>query len=502
MNRQKIVFYFTPDTSSGIRNLSWMQSSDSKKKGDYIIGLDNIDESIIIDANCNSIKSAQESTAEINIVGIYNGIDTDDIFFVNDYWEIWDVANNWCYFRGMTRDKNRSVEGRQRGIVLSLVNAGGWVFNDRSIFYINPVLASSFGATKSTLFNTVKTKYGLLNKDNSLDTELQKEIQDIFTKDTTPNRYLEFLVNKICNTRIEEIKKTFFPDSDAIKTITPEADQNFLDRRILVSRRKSQVEGAVWDALKMFEGYPFCQMYIEEGFDKTRIKWRYSRWRDSTGRLCIGDLAFDDTPIVLYADDKASIEDGQFKGMISKQENETISGIINAFFLTPWSTAKLSNSLVQQMSASPDQSIILDEDSIIRNGYNPQELKIPFIPESIAGGQVDDKDFDDLKVQDAENLLKKRSLTVGQELTKYSEYMKKMYTDYKLAKSGSLVFKENIPIKIGSSIELIEKELRGEVRTHMTLNKITQYFESNSPRTVLEYSRGFKRSNLRVRNLV
>lgn len=494
MNRQKIVFYFTPDTSSRIRNLNWMEVSPDKKKGDYILGFDNIDESIIIDANCNSIKSAQESTAEINVTGIYNGIDTDDIFFVNDYFEIWDEANNWCHFRGMLRNKNRTVQGRQKGIALSLVNAGGWVFNDRSIFYINPVVASSFGVTKSTLFTGIKTKYGLLNK------ATQDEINEIFTRDTTPNRYLEFIVNKICNVRIEEIKKTFFPKAESIKAITPEVDKSFLSRRIFVSRRKSQVEGAVWDALKMFEGHPFCQLYIEEGVDQTRIKWRYSRWRDSTGRLCLGDLAFDDTPVILYADDKTNIEEGQFKGLLSKQENETITGIVNAYFITPWSTAKLSSSLIQQISVGADSTVLLDEDSILRNGYNPQELKIPFLPEAIAG--VTDEEYEALKVKEIKSLLKKRIKSVGDELVIYSKYMKKMYTNYKLAKSGSDIFKNNLPIKIGSSIELVERELSGEVRTHKTLNKITQYFSPTSPSTVLEYSRGFKGIVRKVRNLV
>lgn len=489
MNRQKIIFYFTPDTSEGIRDLSWMETSNDKKKGDYTLSMGREDESIIIDANCNSIKSAQESTASITVSGIYSGVDTDDIFFVNDYWEIWDTANDWCHFRGMTRNKSKNVTGREKSITLELVNAGGWVFNDRSIFYINPIVASSFGVTKSTLFSGIKTKYGLLNK------ATQKEISDVFTRDTTPNKYLEFLVEKICNVRIEEIKKTFFSSSDSIKAVTPEADENFLSRRIFVSRRKSQVEGAVWDALKMFEGYPFCQLYIEEGREQTRIKWRYSRWRDNTGKLCLEDLAFDDDPIILKADDKADIADGEFKGLLSKQETETISGIVNAYFLTPWSTAKLSASLPQQISAGADSSVLLDEDSILRNGYIPQELKMPFLPEAIAG--FTDAEFQALPVTENKSTLKKRIKTVGQELLLYSKYLKSMYTQYKLAKSGSLIFKDNLPIKIGSNIELLERELSGEVRTHMTLNKITQNFNPSSPNTILEYSRGFKRASTR-----
>ncbi len=486
MNRQKIVFYFTPDISLQKRDLSWMEASKNKSKGLYILSFGKVDESIIKDATCNSIKSAQESTATINLVGIYGGYDTDDLFFVNDYFEIWDEANNWCHFRGMLRNKNRTVGGSSKDISLDLVNAGGWVFNDRSIYYINPVVASSFGVTKSTLFTGLKTKYGLLNK------TIQQEISDIFTKDTTPNKYLEFLVNKICNVRIGSIRKDFFSDSIAVKDIVPEADINFNDRRILVSRRKSQVEGAIWDALKMFEGYPFCQMFIEEGEQQTRIKWRYSRWRDNTGRLCMDTLAEDKPPIVLYADDKAEIEEDELKGIIDKQENETITGIVNAFFLTPWSSAKLSNSLAQQISAvGSDPTIVLDEKSILRNGYIPQELKIPFLPESIAG--VLDHEFDDDSPSKNRERILKRTKTVGEELVFYTKILKRMYTEYKRAKTGSLIFKNNLPIPIGRDIELVESELSGDVRTHMSLNKITQYFDGKVPRTILEYSRGFKK---------
>lgn len=506
MKRQKIVFYFTPDDGVKSRNSLWQEIGPSQSqsgfenKGRFAFEFSN-KSPIVISANCNSIKSAQESTASITLAGIYGGIETSDIFFVNDYWEIWDEANNWCHFRGMVRSKNRTVTGGSKTLTLDLANAGWWVFADKSIFYINPILTGKFGAAKSTLFTGIKGKYGLIGKTNAEDLLKTKEVKEIFQKSTTPKKYLEFLVNNICNPRIGYIRNNYFTASNAIKEIVPEADDNFKDRQILISRRKSQVEGAVWDALKMFEGYPFCQLFIEEGEKNTRIKWRYSRWRDDSGLLCMGTLAKDIPPIVIYANDNEQIEDNEFKGVIQKIENETVTGVVNAYFLTPWSTAKLSSSLIQQMAAGADSTTLLDEDSILRNGYNPQELKIPFIPESIAG--VTDAEFDEGTADSNKSTLNKRAETVGTELVSYSKALKKMYSNYKEAKSGTLIMKNNLPIQISKDIQLVEREIGSSkpIYTHMSLNKITQYFDASSPRTVLEYSRGFKGVNAQYGDL-
>jgi len=487
MSRQKIVFYFTPDYKVIDRDFKFKNfpKSYDLNKGLYKFDFDKNDQALIKSASCNSIKSAQESTATLDIAWIYDGEETKDIFFVDDYWEIWDEANDWCHFRGMVRNKPKANTGKNKSVTLELVNAGGWNFSDRSIFYINPILAASFGPEKAVLFENIKSKYGLLGK--------HAATEAVFTKYSSPNKYLDFMVNDVCNPRISYIRSNYFDGSPAIKEITPEADQQFTDRVILVSRQKSQVEGSIWDALKMWEGHPFCQLFISEGKSNTIIKWRYSRWRDSSGNLCLGDRAEDVNPIRIYADDRENIEDDEFKGVISDNSSETSTGLYNAFFVSPGQTMKSTSSVVQQVSVDPNaQQFILDEDSIIRNGYNPQEVKLPFVPETIAG--VSSSELENLKPPQIKKALSDRFKTVGDELLYYTKILKKMFVNYKGSRSGSLLLVNNLPISISKDIEYVERELVSNepTTTHMSLNKITQYFDPKSPRTVLEYSRGFK----------
>lgn len=490
MSRQKIVFYFTPDTQVADREIgkSIFPTSDDKSKGLYKFEFDkSFAQSLIKTATSNSIKSSQESTATINLASIFLNQETDNLFYVDDYWEIWDEANDWCHFRGMVRSKNRTKTGRERTLSLELANAGWWVLGDRSIYYINPILTGSVGVNRSELFTGIKSKYGLLGKDT--------ELKEIFTKDTTPKKYLDFLIGAICNPRINAIREDNFDNSEAIKNVIPEADASFNDKSIVVSRRKSQVEGSIWDALKLWEGYPWCQMFLEEGKSQTRVKWRYSRWKDNTGSICMGELAEDVDPIRIFADKKHNNSEDEYTGLIKKIENETATGIINAFFVTPWDGATVESSIIQQMSVTgdSDSKVILDEDSIIRNGYIPQEIKLPFIPTTISGPTS--KELDGLSPQGIKDIVAKRFTTVGEEMLFYAKILKKMYTQYKTAKSGTLIMENNIPIQISRDLELYEKEIGSngdEQVTHTSLNKITQYFDPSSPTTVLEYSRGFK----------
>ena len=161
MPAQKIVLYFTPDVKeTGRIPLSDIKFDTSKylERGKYEISLNH---PCFIDGNCSSLKSSIKSTASLTFTSKCFGEKTKHVFKVNDYFEIWDTADeddSWCYFRGVVQQTSSDYQGNQRRYTINLENAAGWILGDNSVYYLRPLIIAKTH-TPDNFFKPIKEVY-------------------------------------------------------------------------------------------------------------------------------------------------------------------------------------------------------------------------------------------------------------------------------------------------------------------------------------------------------
>jgi len=473
MPAPKIVIYFTPDASMIERKgEEYLLPSDKTSKGLYQIVPDP-DGSFFIEGSANIAKSAVMGSASLTFVHKFAGVEARDLFKVNDYFEIWDENADWCYFRGMVSDTGSDYLGDRKVFTLTLENAGGWVLGDNGIYYLHEKIILKDGL--QDLFKEIRGRYGIIGK------------LEAKTKEMSPNDFVNLVIDNICNKRISLIKNLYFKFHPAIKPLLYNVDDNFKNRRVQISLKLSNIEGSIWNVLKLWEGYPFCEMFLREKKEGTELVWRYSRWRDETGRLCIDDQAKDEKPIVFYADPRAETKEGEFKGWINENTKRNKEGYYNAIHVKANDhRISVPTSIAMQLKAAPGiNKMILNEDSVIRHGHRPRSVNLPFVP-----SHMTPEEFSKAKKPQRDTINANQKNSLAEELAKHTKYLYKMYRNIQDSMNGAWVFQGNLPVDLAKDFMLVTTQDKPALR--VTSHMITWYFSATAPRTVLEWSRGFE----------
>ena len=509
MPSPKITIYFTPDIRETGRipiNDIKFSPADDLKRGRYQIDLDN---PCLVSATCTSHRSAIKSTASITIKSTCFGEKSEYVFKTNDYFEIWDTSdtdNPWCYFRGVVQQPSRSQTAEKRSFVLNLENAGGWLLGDNAVYYLGQLIITQ-GQVTSNFFNAVKVRYGWAD---SAGKETAKGAALDLLKVKTPAQLLETLVNKIGNERVKLLKSDFYENQDSIKPVdyvTGEELSKGGGNKVFVVDKLAEMEGSILNILSQFEGRPFAEIFMFETKEKTKVIWRNSRWRDSDDILCMGDASGKAENIVsLYTDPRVNYANTSFKSTFSAQNgylseklfsgftgeetNKTTEDVVNAFYVYPvgFDTKKsVPNSVIAQIAYDEDEARqILDLDSVIRHGYRPIDINLPFIPDF---GTQEDFSKKSSSERAADEQSHRRAQ--GAFMLEYTKYLRKMFKNIQNSGNGQTVMQNNLQCTVADDYRIFRTEQESPFFVNM--HRITWLFNPNNPKTIFEWDRGFER---------
>lgn len=502
----KITIYFTPDVKQPgripISDINFT-ASDNLKRGRYQLDLTV---PCIVNAMCTSHKSSIESTGSITFKSTCFGEQSEYVFKDCDYFEIWntaDVDNPWCYFRGRVKQTSKGWTGNKRTFTLKLSNAGGWLLGDNAIYYLGQLIITQQNVT-TNFFNPIKVKYGWADTAGK---ETAKGAALDLLKVKTPSQLLETLINKIANERVKLLKTDFYDDQDSIKPVDyatgPEVEKN----GVFVIDKLAEMEGSILNILKQFEGRPFAEIFMVENKEKTKVIWRNSRWFDSDDVLCMGDNSGKSENIVsLYTDPNVNFtnttissafsaqndyqSEKQFSGFIQEDTNKTSDDVVNAFYIYPVGFGTKSNiptTVITQTSYDEDKARqILDLDSVIRYGYKPISVTLPFIPDF--GDQISFNENDPGTRKQIEQANKRAQ---GAFMLEYTGYLSKMFTNIQNSGNGQTIFQNNLECTVADDYRIFRTEQ--ESPSFVNLHQITWHFSASNPKTIFQWDRGFER---------
>lgn len=501
----KITIYFTPDIKENSRipiTDIRFAASENQSRGRYQL---DFTVPCLISAQCTSHRSSVKSAATINFQSTCFGEKTKYVIKTNDYFEIWDTAdldNPWCYFRGVVRQTTNSLTGDRRTFSVMLENAGGWILGDNAIYYLGQLIITRKHATVD-VFRNIKTKYGWADQSGKL-TNSGKAIELLKIKNA--DQLLETLINRIGNKRIELLKTDFYDDHESIKTVDYITDSKVYKNDVFVVDKIAEMEGSILSILRQFEGRPFSEIFMFETPEKTRVIWRNSRWRDSDQILCMGDNAGTPENIIsIYTDPTTnytntsikttfSAQNGYrkeklFSGVISETDNNTTDDVVNGFYIYPAGFGVKNNvpgAVIQQTAYDSEGARqILSEESVIRQGYRPIAIQLPFIPDF--GTQEDfNKKNDSQKNSD----IVVNSGSQGQFMSEYTRYAAKMFRNIQDSGNGQTVMKNNLQCTVADDYRVFETEQ--DIPKFISVNRLTWFFSPENPKTVLEWDRGFE----------
>lgn len=510
MPAPKIVLYFTPDTKEiGRIPISDIKFEESKKpdRGRYEITLDT---PCFLNGRTESLKSFVKSTTSLTFKRYCFGEKTEHVFKTNDYFEIWDdsiLANEWCYFRGMIKQVAKTEEGEKKTITITLENAGGWMLGDNSVYYLSQLIIIQ-GQSPSSFFNPIKSQYGWIDQGGN---ETAKGAALGITKIKTPGELFETLVNGIGNERVNLLRKNFYEDHESIKQVEYFTGPEVAKNNVFIPEKLSEMEGSMLEILQKFEGRPFSEIFIVETPEKTKMIWRNSRWRDYQEKLCMGIFSGKvENLITLYTDPNISyfedreflseeglINEKQYSGILSETINRTNEDVVNAIYLFPAMLNARKNvpALVAAQTANDPNGAkeILDLGSIIRHGYKPTTIELPFIP-----SYMDAEGFNSASKIERDQVQIAGELTLGAYLNEYTGYAASMYEHSQDSGNGVVILQNNLQVNIADDFRIVRSksdDLRLDEPESFYINplKITWYFESSSPRTAIEWDRGFEK---------
>lgn len=502
----KITIYFTPDVGQPgrilISDINFTTSEDLKR-GRYQLDLSV---PCLVSAMCTSHRSSIESTGSITFKSTCFGEESEYVFKNSDYFEIWNTAdadNPWCYFRGVVKQTKQSWTGDKRTFTLILSNAGGWLLGDNAIYYLGQLIITQQHVT-SNFFNPIKVKYGWANAAGK---ETAKGAALNLLKVKTPSQLLETLVNKIANERVNLLKSDFYDEQDSIKTVDYKTGSEVEKNGVFVIDKMSEMEGSILNILKQFEGRPFAEIFMIENKEKTKIIWRNSRWFDSDDALCMGDNSGKSENIVsLYTDPNVnytnttiqsdfSSQNGyesekQFSGFITEDKNKTSDDVVNAFYVYPvgFDTKRnIPTTVITQTSYDEDKARqILDLDSIIRYGYKPISVTLPFIPDF-----GDQESFNANDPETRKKIEDANKRAQGAFMLEYTGYLAKMFTNIQNSGNGQTTFQNNLECTVADDYRIFRTKQQSP--SFVNVHQITWYFNARNPKTVFQWDRGFER---------
>lgn len=505
----KITIYFTPDINEPgripIADIKFTASKELKR------GRFQIDLSVpcLINANCSSHRSSIKSTAIINFQSKCFGEESEYVFKTNDYFEIWntaDIDNPWCFFRGVVAQTSKSWTAKKRSFSLTLDNAGGWLLGDNAIYYLGQLIITQ-GNTTSNFFNPIKVRYGWATT-AEVETADGKALGLLTIK--SPSQLLETLINKIVNKRVDLLKSDFYENQDSVKPVdyaTGNEVNEGGNRNVFIVDKLSEMEGSILEILKKFEGRPFAEIFIVETGEKSKLIWRNSRWHDSDDALCMGDKSGKSENIVsLYTDPTVNFTnttirspfsvqndykaEKQFSGFLKEDSNKTTEDVVNAFYIYPvgFDTKQNIPAVIITQTAYDQEGArqILDENSVIRHGYRPVVIKLPFIPDF-----GDPRDFNDKDPAKRGSDIQANKRQQAAIMTEYTGYAAKMFKNVQNSGNGQTVMQNNLECTVADDFRIFRTQQESPffVNTHM----ITWYFDAVNPRTVFQWDRGFER---------
>ncbi len=505
MPAPKILLYFTPDTEEiGRIPLSDIKFDTSKKKdrGRYEISLNTPD---FIEGNCVSFKSSIKSTATLTFKDKCFGERSKYVFKTNDYFEIWNSADEddeWCYFRGVIKQTSSNEQGMQKGFTMNLENAGGWILGDNAIYYLSQLIIAK-GQSPSNFFNPIKSRYGWIDAGGRPTSKGEALGID---KIKSPLDLLETLIDGFGNARVSILKEDFYGADESIKSIGYYVGQALRSNRLFVSNKLAEMEGSILEILSKFEGRPFSEIFIIERQNKSEVVWRNSRWRDYEEKLCMGIKSgeieklitlYSDPNTVIYKDRlindpiDGQITERQYAGILSEPINKTTDDVVNAFFVFPdmfdsrrnVQTAVLAQTAYDQFQAKQ----ILNLDSIIRHGYKPVNLELPFVPDYMVQDDYDNSAAISRKAVD-----ESQTAAIGALMTEYTGYASKMYKDIQNSGNGVCMFQNNLHCTVADDFRIIRS--KSEENLYVNVNKITWNFDASAPTTVIEWDRGWEKN--------
>ena len=129
---------------------------------------------------------------------------------------------------------------------------------------------------------------------------------------------------------------------------------------------------------------------------------------------------------------------------------------------------------------------LLDLDSIIRHGYKPITIKLPFIP-----GYMEAQAFNDSIKSQRLGTIDSNYNSIGEYLSEYTAYAASMYRNIQSSGNGASVSQNNIHATVADDYRIIRAY--NENNLLVNVNKITWYFDPDEPRTVFEWDRGFEK---------
>lgn len=518
MPSPKIVLYFTPDVKQigriPLSDIKFDQTKgDRQKRGKYEISLAH---PCFIEGEASSLKSSIKSTATLTFKSVCFGEKTKNIFKVTDYFEIWDDQGDpfydFCYFRGVVRQTSSNYSGDQRRHTIILDNAAGWMLGDNSIYYLRQLIITQQNAP-TQFFNPIKNRYGWLNPDGSDSAKFDALGVELVKK---PSELLESLVNKIGNERVKLLKTDFYDNSDAIKPMEFSTGEEVDGNQLFIANRLSQMEGSILDILKMFEGRPFSEIFSIETSFASKLIWRNSRWRDKDDKLCMEDKAGTPYSIVnIFTDPKAKFSERadvptnnkyqedyvieyNMSGILGEPINKTSDDVINAIFIYP-SVAKTNvpTMVIDQTRFDQEGSKnILDLDSVIRHGYKPVTIDLPFIP-----GYMSPFDYNKSTKSERDQANTAHNVSRGEYLSEHTRFAASMYRNISDSGNGSTTIQNNRHIQVIDDFRIIRENkntlgISEDEKLFVNVNKITWYLSANAPTTVIEWDRGFEKEIL------
>lgn len=514
----KITIYFTPDIREPgripIADIEFTASQELKR------GRFQIDLSVpcLINADCSSHRSSIKSTANINFQSKCFGEQSEYIFKTNDYFEIWntaDVNDPWCYFRGVVAQTSKSWTANKRSFSLTLDNAGGWLLGDNAIYYLGQLMITKQHTT-TNFFNAIKVRYGWATTAGK-NTESGDDLGLLKVK--SPRQLLDTLIGAICNKRVGILRNEFYGDPNSIPKEPPPDSIKPLDyttgnevneggnRNVFIVDKLSEMEGSILEILKKFEGRPFAEIFIVENKEKSKLIWRNSRWHDSDDALCMSDKSGKAEDIVsLYTDPTVNFtnttissafsaqndykSEKQFSGFLKEDSNKTTEDVVNAFYIYPvgFDTKQNIPAVIITQTAYDQEGArqILDENSVIRHGYRPIVIKLPFIPDF--GNPVEFNSKDPEKRGSDLQANKRQQAAI---MTEYTGYAAKMFKNVQNSGNGQTVMQNNLECTVADDFRIFRTQQ--ESPFFVNVHQIKWYFDATTPRTVFQWDRGFER---------
>lgn len=418
-------------------------------RGEYLLD-DYVDS-----AEIHYIRYEGRSECILNLPYRMKNMLTFDCFRPGDFITVWEEETGTPKFRGIVHQVRRQRTGERRSIKVRIKNAGGYLLEDNSIYYLSQqILTNKDAYINEEEFKAIKTKLGFMVSKN-LNELLVNQQASVFVK------ALEDFINK----RLNAIR-SFFRSKIALTLIPPFRivipDKQLQEKLINVTG--SQIlgaEGSIQILLQKIKCSPWAEMFIQERKTSTELVWLYNRWTDASGDMIIDEA---DQRENLAYNVPFCFTDKEIYQLINDSSGITDANNFNSFLGT---TIKNRASALFHYVDSTHKTTYLQDGNIPLFGYRPLEVQSPFIHSE------DSKEY----------------------TVKYTDWLKKSFKDNLFLENGEWTFLGLLNVGFDcKSIVFPHENYRGGVykteSIHVYPKDISWHWGGEEQYTVIQWDRG------------